>query len=90
MANNVTGLKAAIKQAFVDNLDATTRTKLSNRFVLGYQQEWNAKVAGGTVDNATNRGDFAVDKVFDFIQSVYRSGSSQENVAALPEPETIT
>ena len=90
MANNITQLKADIKAAFVANLDATTRTKLADRFVLGYQQQWNALVAGGLADNATNRGDFAIDKVFDYIQNVYRTGSAQENAAAMPAPETIT
>jgi hypothetical protein len=90
MANNIDGLKADFRAAFVANLDATTRTKLLDRFVVVYQQEWNARVAGGTVDNAANRGIFASDKIFDNIQRVYRSGSYQENVGTLPQPETIT
>jgi hypothetical protein len=90
MANNITQIKADIRATFNANLDTDVRTKLISRFVLCYQQEWNARVAGGTTDNATNRGIFASDKVFDYIQNVYRSGSSQEIVAAQPQPETIT
>lgn len=90
MANNIDGLKTAIRQAFTANLDAGTRTKLIDRFVSAYQEEWNARVAGGTTDNATNRGIFASDKVFDYVQNIYRSGSSRELQAAVPQPETIT
>jgi hypothetical protein len=90
MANNVAGLKAAIRQAFIDNLDATTRTKLADRYVLRFQTEWNARVAGGTADTQANRAIFASDKLFDSINWVYSSGDRTERTAALPAPETIT
>jgi hypothetical protein len=90
MANNISGLKTAIQTAFTSNLDATTRQKLANRFVLAFPNEWATRVASGTTDNATNRGIFAIDKLFDYLNNIYRSGSSQELVATLPQPETIT
>jgi hypothetical protein len=90
MANNIPQLKADIRTAFVANLDTDIRTKLVDRFISGYQEEWNARVLSGTADTPVNRGIFASDKIFDYIQNVYRSGSSRELAATLPQPETIT
>lgn len=89
MANNISALKTAIISAFTANLDIATRTALIARFIVKFQSEWNYKVANGTVDNAANRGAFAVDKIFDYINSVYRDESHKELVAAVVA-ETIT
>lgn len=90
MANNIPQLRTDFSQALTANLDAVTRQKLRDRFVAAYQGEWNTRVAAGTVDNSTNRGQFAVDKVFDYIQETFRAGSQRENAAALPTPEIIS
>jgi hypothetical protein len=86
---NIQGLKTAIINAFTANLTATERQKLRDRFVAEYQGEWNALVAAGTVDNAANRGLFAVDKLFHYLNDIYRAGSARENQSAVPPPEIL-
>jgi len=90
MANNLNQLKTDIKTAFGANLDAATIQKVRDRFVSAYQAEWNARVASGTLDTAANRNTFAVDKVFDYISSIYTSESAKANAATLPPAEIIT
>lgn len=90
MANNLAQLRTDFKTAFQNNLDATTRTKLLNRFVTAYAPAWNVYLAGGGTDTTANRANFAVDRVFDFIQDIYRNESYKETLAAIPPPETIT
>lgn len=65
MANNISQLKTDIRTAFGANLDATTRTDLLARFVTKYPAEWAAFLAVPNVDNATNRGIFATNMLFD-------------------------
>jgi hypothetical protein len=89
MANNLPQLKTDIKTAFGNNLDAATIQKLRNRFIAAYQSEWNARVASGTADNTANRNTFIADKMFDYIQNIFTSGSINEMRAAEPVPETI-
>jgi hypothetical protein len=84
MANNLIQLKTDLKTALTNNLDAATRTKLSNRFVSALRSEWDARIAAGTADNASNRATFIADKIFDYIQGIYQNESRRENQAALP------
>lgn len=88
--NNIPQLKTDVKTAFAANLDATTVQKLRDRFVALYQSEWNVLVASGTADTAANRANFAIGKVFDYIQSVYTAGSAREIAAAQAAPESIS
>jgi len=90
MANNLTQLKTDFRTALQANLDATTTTKLINRFVAEYPAEWNAYLEGGGTDTPTNRGVFTVDRIFDIIQSIYRAQNAKENQATLPTPEVIS
>lgn len=89
MANNIAQLKADIRTAFTNNLDATTRTKLANRFVTAYPNHWQVYLNGGGTDTAANRGIFASERLFDYLQGIYRGESYKENIAAIPPPETI-
>jgi len=90
MANNVSGFKSAVVTAITSNFDATTQTKVGNRFLVAYAPAWSAYLAGGGTDTAGNRRNFVVDRVFDYLNEVYRNESNKENVAALPPAETIT
>lgn len=92
MANNPTAFKAELLSLLTatTNLDATTKTKLRNRFVSAYPNHWAVYLAGGGTDTAANRANFAIERTFDFWQDIYRGESYRENVAALTPPETIT
>ena len=89
MANNIAQLKADIRTAFTNNLDATTQTKLANRFVSAYRNHWQAFLAAGNTDTAANRGIFASERLFAYLQDIYRGESYKENIAAIPPAETI-
>lgn len=83
---------ASFKTALVANVTANftvpERQKITDTFVTAYQSEWNARVAAGTVDNATNRGNFVADKVIDYIQGIVRAEQHRTNIqaVALPTP----
>jgi hypothetical protein len=90
---NIPAFKAELLAllATTANLTAAEKTKLRNRFVSEYQNEWDARVAAGTVDNAANRGQFAIDKTVNgYWGDIYKAGSSRENQAAVPEPEVLS
>ena len=90
MANNIAGLKSDIVAAFTANLDAATRTKLASRMISAYPNHWQAYLSGGGTDTPANRGEFAADRLFNYLQDIYRGESYKENVAAIPPPEQIT
>lgn len=89
MANNLPGLNAAIVAAFTANLDATTRTKLLNRFVAAFSGEWSTRVASGTADNAANRAVFVADKVLGYVNSIYETQDLKEKTEAIATVEKI-
>jgi ABC-type branched-subunit amino acid transport system substrate-binding protein len=91
MANNIPAFKVEFLNLFstTANLDATTKTNLRDNFVAEYQNEWNDRVAKGTADTPTNRANFAVDKVIQYMQAVYQSGGEKRTIAALPAPAKL-
>lgn len=90
MANNLTQFKTDIKTAITTNIDSGTQTKLGNRFLVAYAPAWAVYLAGGGTDTPANRRTFVVDRLFDWINDIYRKESYNENIAALTPPETIT
>jgi hypothetical protein len=92
MANNISAFKDELFSLLLSttNLDAATKTKIRNRYVVEFAAEWAARVAAGTTDNATNRAKFFIDKWFEAASNVYRDGSHRENLAAIAAPETLS
>lgn len=90
MANSIPGFKTSLITAVTSNFDAGTQTKIGNRFLTAYAPAWAAYLAGGGTDTAGNRRAFIADRVFDWMNDLYRNESYKENVAAITPPEVIT
>lgn len=86
----IASFKTDLKAAVTNNFLAADRTRITDAFVAAYQAEWNARVAAGTVDNATNRGDFAADKVIDYMKAIVFKRESDAVVQAVASPTPLT
>lgn len=92
MANNVVAFKAELLSLLTatTNLDAGTKTLIRNSFVTEYDPAWQAYLAGGGTDTPANRGNFAIERTFDFWRRTVQNASHKANVTALPPPTDIT
>lgn len=85
----VAGFKTDLIAAFTANFTAGQRTTIANSFVSAYQNEWNARVAAGTADNAANRGLFAIDKIIEHVQTIVRAEQHKTALNAVPMPTPL-
>lgn len=88
--NNIPQFETEIYNLFAatSNIDAATKTKLRNRFVSAYPNDFVAYLETNQVsDTAANRGKFLVSKLSFYMKDVYTSEHDKEQRAALPPPE---
>lgn len=91
MANNIPQFKIDFLAFFTSTatFDAATKTKFRDAIVQLYNPEWIIYLAGGA-DTAVKRGEFAVKKIYDWMKQQVEQASYNNNVTALPAPDTIS
>jgi hypothetical protein len=81
--------KTALIAAVQANFTAGQQTEIRNSFVSAYQTEWDARVRAGTADTAANRGNFAADKIIDYVNDVRNGELKKAAITALPTPTPL-
>jgi hypothetical protein len=81
--------KTDLIAAFTNNFLAADRQRVANAFVNAYPAEWQARVAAGTADTSANRGDFAADKIIEYIKVVVKATEQNSAVSAVPTPTPL-
>lgn len=72
------------------NIDSGTKTKIRNRYVLKFPDDFAAFLAANQMaDTAANRARFVIYRQVQQMKDVYLAGSELENLAALPPPEEL-
>lgn len=91
MANNIQAFKTEFRNLFANttNLDAATKQKIRNRYVLTNPVDWQNFLDQGNTDTAANRGTFAIEMIFRDMRNVFRAGSVMESQTTLPPAETL-
>lgn len=86
----IAGFRTDLATAFQNNFTAAQRASVANSFVSAYQGEFNSLLAANAItNNAAGRGQFAVNKVIDYVQDVHRSEQHKASLQAVVTPTPL-
>ena len=90
MANNISGLKTAIRNAFMANIDAATRVSIADAFVKFYVREWvEFTQQQGNADTPANRQAFAFNLWFKFSLAMLENVTKQLKIEEAQKTVTL-
>ena len=86
----VATFRADLVTAFTNNFTAPQRQEIANAFVSAYPVKWQADLKSGKyTDTTANRGQFAIDRIIEYVSEVRTSEMKKANISALPTPTPL-